>query len=114
MRKRKRKGISYYKKFKELEKKIVGIESKLEELHHILNTHDNWHSSVAIGLLGQKVTVDFGDSKIDAVLRWTDRYNVCVDHVYGWKDPDKRMVINKGAIRSITTSDYNSGSWRQI
>jgi hypothetical protein len=76
-----------------LKTRLGRLEKDVRAIKDILNTHDNW-ISFSRKLVGSSVVVRCrcGDDTT-GILKWTDRYNVCIV-----RDDGKERVFTKGGI----------------
>jgi hypothetical protein len=68
------------------------LEREVRNLRDVLNIHDNWNAEIRT-MLGKVVSVYDTTGKVErGILKWSDRYNLCV------VIDDVPRIYNKGGI----------------
>jgi hypothetical protein len=89
------------KKTESMRSRFERVEKEVRGLKDLLNTHDNWHSTIR-EWIGQQVTIcDCNGSLSQGVLKWSDRYNVCISPDAYTPDTHKLRIYTKGGINWI-------------
>ncbi len=95
-----------------LKNQVGRLETKVEELNHVLKNEDNWNS-VVTGWIGKKVLINLTNGgSIVGPLLWIDRYTLSVKptgenvttsdpYVAEAKLPGQ-TIVSKGALVSIS------------
>lgn len=65
------------KKLQSLKDKVDRLEKDVKQLKDLLNVQDNWHSEVR-GWTGSVVVVMFNGREYAGMLKWIDRYTLCL------------------------------------
>jgi len=79
------------KKVQSLKDRFERLEKDVGALKDLLNVHDNWHSTVR-KWIGEMVIISTRSGTVTGRLRWTDRYNLCVEVLA------KLRIYTKGGI----------------
>jgi hypothetical protein len=87
------------KKFQSLKERFEKLEEDVKGLKDVLNVHDNWHSTIR-RWIGKKVMISDRSGYTVGILKWSDRYNVCLEVMDDRSGVSPRMY-NKGSINWI-------------
>lgn len=89
------------KKVQSLKDRFGRIEKDVRELKDLLNIHDNWHSTIR-ELIGKQVTIcDRSGNRCHGILKWSDRYNVCISPDAHNPGTGRSRIYTKGGINWI-------------
>lgn len=80
------------------------LTKRVETLEKLVRDHfdekNNWNSEVR-GWIGKRIHIRLIDgSETEGVLRWMDRYTLCVD--LGKVAPQGSTIVHKGAIAMLS------------
>lgn len=87
------------KKVQSLKDRFEALEKDVRGLKDLLNVHDNWHSTIR-SWVGHKVLIRDRGGLSEGLLKWSDRYNVCIEVDERRTGPKTRMYT-KGGINWI-------------
>lgn len=92
------------KKVQSIKDRFERLEKDVRALKDLLNVHDNWHSTIR-SWVGSLITVcDRGGDKEAGTLKWSDRYNLCVEI-----DHDNLTNQTVKGVRNHRTRIYTKG-----
>ncbi len=87
------------KKVQSMKDRFEKVEKDVRNLKDLLNTHDNWHSTIHEWIGEGVIISDRSGHLCRGILKWSDRYNLCIAHSTDPK-PITRMYT-KGGINWI-------------
>lgn len=80
---------------------VVALQKEVSTLKDTLNVYENWNSEVK-NWYGKEVLVRaVNNVAYKGMLKWTDRYNVCLMYTADTTQPRKECIFTKGGIISI-------------
>lgn len=88
------------KKVQSVKDRFDRLERDVRGLKDLLNVHDNWHSTIR-DWVGREVRICDRSGIVTGRLKWSDRYNVCVEVAINQNKKSLRMYT-KGGINWIT------------
>jgi hypothetical protein len=92
------------KKIQSIKDRFERVEKDVRSLKDLLNVHDNWHSTIR-KWVGSLITVcDRSNEEVSGELKWSDRYNLCVEIT-----PDKTTLQKVKGVSNPRTRIYTKG-----
>lgn len=90
----------------QLRARLDSVEKQVRAHSEAINDRNNWNAVVR-GWIGSQVSVHtVSGATVTGILKWVDRYTLCVEGIVGTHDPYsakelQQIVLHKGALEML-------------